>query len=231
MKAISGLAIFDLDGTLIDSFQQIGHSLNKTRREFGFPGLPPAYYLETVGLPIDYLITDLQLDGNMKEKFISEFRRDLLNDIRSGGTRIFKGVVSALEFFTQNNYTIAVATSKPTWLAKEVIKNSVLSNFNIHIQGTDDFPPKPNSEVIERVISQFPKGPAFMVGDRTEDVLASIGAGIPAIGIAASGHSSDLLYETGAILVFPSFNDFSIAIRKSEGFLPGFFHDGPMLDR
>lgn len=231
MKTISGLAIFDLDGTLIDSFQQIGYSLNKTRSEFGFPGLPPAYYLETVGLPIDYLIKDLQLDSNVKEKFISEFRRDLLNDIRSGGTRIFNGVVSAFEFLTQNNYKIAIATSKPTWLAKEVIENSVLNNFNIHTQGTDDFPPKPNSEVIERVIIQFPECPVFMVGDRTEDILASISAGIPAIGIAASGHSSDLLYETGANLVFPSFNDFSIAIQKSEGFLPGFFHDWPMIDR
>ena len=231
MQTVPGLAIFDLDGTLIDSFQQIGHSLNKTRSEFGFPGLPPAYYLETVGLPIDYLIKDLELDGNMKQKFISEFRHDLLNDIRLGGTRIYNGVVSALEFLAQNNYEIAIATSKPSWLAKEVIENSVLSNFNIHIQGTDDFPPKPNSEVIERVIMRFPKRPAFMVGDRTEDILASISAGIPAIGIAASGHSSDLLYETGANLVFPSFNDFSIAIRESEGFLPGFFHDWPMMDR
>jgi phosphoglycolate phosphatase len=68
---------------------------------------------------------------------------------------------------------LEVATSKLIKVALEVVKYSGIRNLSIHIQGTEDFPQKPNPEVILRVISLSQCTPSLMVGDRTEDIHAA----------------------------------------------------------
>lgn len=203
------LAIFDLDGTLIDSVIQIGTVLNSTRQRLGYSILPQSFYEESIGLPLNELIADLQLSDIDENKFVDSFRASLLRDIQNGNNPIFNGVIDALDFFQSNSVSIAIATSKPTCIASEVYKTSRLSNYKIHVQGTDAFPPKPSPEVIKRVLNAFPGYKAVMIGDRSEDMKAAQAAGISGIGLAASAHSQSVLRETGAARTFENFEEFS----------------------
>jgi len=115
---------------------------------------------------------------------------------------------------------LAVATSKPTKVATEVIKHSFLRDFEFHVQGTDDFPPKPDPEVIYRVLRHFPSIPSFMIGDRTEDIYSAKSAGISAIGIASSAHSEDDLKDAGAKFAFKTFQDFCNHLRADVNLIP-----------
>lgn len=204
----NSLAIFDLDGTLVDSVLQIGLTLNESRESLGYLPLPMSYYRDYVGLPLDILISDLEISSEAKSELIHLFRRNLVADIHSGNNVLFDGVTDVLEFFTKRGIQLAIATSKPTEIAVEVYRNSDLNRFQISVQGTDNFPAKPSPDVILRVLEKFPNHKAVMIGDRSEDIIAAKGAHIPGVGIAASAHSQEKLIGDGAIKSFVNIVDF-----------------------
>jgi phosphoglycolate phosphatase len=220
MRHYSQLAIFDLDGTLVDSVEQISISLNRARQEFGYPTQPISYYQRLVGLPIDELLSDLELSKIDFVNIVRHFRKYLLLDIQSGNNLVFPGVLSVLALFTDIQIGLAVATSKPTNIATEVVDHSLLRDYEFHVQGTDGFPPKPNPEVIIRVLRHYPSTPSFMIGDRTEDIYSAQSAGIPAIGIASSAHSENDLRDAGAKLAFESFQDFYNYLNANRSLIP-----------
>ena len=195
--------IFDLDGTLVDSLHQIERSLDKTRVHFGFKKTPTGQVFTNLGQPIRQLFSDLEMSQSKQDEFITFFRRDLAKEI-SISNQLFSSVLELIELIRNCDIRIAVATSKPTYLANRVIDNSEIRGMIDFIQGTDDFLAKPHPEVIHRCIEALKSKNAIMIGDRTEDVLAASAAGIPAIGIAQSAHSENLLIASGAKLTFNS---------------------------
>lgn len=201
------LVIFDLDGTLVDSLDQISRSMNQARSFFGHEQLSFEKYREILGQPVQEMIGDLELDIDSQNELVLEFRRILMLDIQIQNT-LFPGVHDLLERITEDGFKLAIATTKPSHIAKLVVENSLLAHFDFHVEGTDGFPPKPNPQVILNCLQYFNDPNAIMVGDRVEDVLAAKAAGVPSIGIAASGHSIKQLSDAGARRVFQSMKDF-----------------------
>lgn len=201
------LWIFDLDGTLVDSVGQIGYSINLARNKFGYKELPSEKIMELVGLPIQEFLSDLSLDIHEIDSLISYFREILKREIESENI-VFPGVELLLSRLHKDGHQIAIATSKPTYLAELVVKNSCLNEFIDLIQGTDGFPAKPDPTCLLMVIESLGARDAIMVGDRVEDVLAARAAGIDSIGIANSFHDTQALKFVGALHVFDSFLDF-----------------------
>jgi phosphoglycolate phosphatase len=201
------LWIFDLDGTLVDSVGQIGYSINLARNTFGYKELPSEKIMELVGLPIQEFLNDLSLDIHEIDSLISYFREILKREIESENI-LFPGVELLLSRLHKDGHQIGIATSKPTYLAELVVKNSCLNEFIDLTQGTDGFPAKPDPTCLLMVIESLGARDAIMVGDRVEDVLAARAAGIDSIGIANSFHDTQALKFAGALHVFDSFLDF-----------------------
>jgi len=208
--------IFDLDGTLVDSLDQIETSLNATRLNFGFEKTPIGLVFENLGLPLRQLFSDLEMSQSKQDEFIIFFRKELAKQI-SISNQLFAGVIELVLLIHNCGIRIAIATSKPTYLAKQVIDNSAIRGMIDFIQGTDDFPPKPHPEVIRRCMAALESKNAIMIGDRKEDMTAATAAGIPAIGIAQSAHSENLLDTSGATLTFKRIDLFYDRIISSFG--------------
>jgi phosphoglycolate phosphatase len=202
--------IFDLDGTLVNSFAQIEKAVNATRVASGFNALPASLVFEKIGLPIDFLISDLDLSPSRKEQFIRDFRAVLSIEIDKENP-LFPGVKEFIEDLSTNEITMGIATSKPSHLAIQVIENSDIADRFHHIQGTDGFPSKPNPEVILRCMSALKTDRAIMFGDRIEDMQAALDAEVLGVGIAQTFHSREQLLDAGASIVFESF----ISARES----------------
>lgn len=215
MQIEKRLAIFDLDGTLVDSVAQIGAVLNASRASLGYSQLPASFYQDSIGLPLDHLISDLDISVPDRVALVRYFRSNLTETIKCGDNPLFEGVFEGLTFLNENGIKLAIATSKPSEIARLVYENSQLVKLPMHIQGTDDFPAKPNPDVINLVLSKFPEYKAVMVGDRREDMVAAHRAHIPGIGIAASGHSQETLRSKGVIETFQSFNEFTREISSN----------------
>lgn len=217
MNPANQVALFDLDGTLVDSVEQISRTLNQARSDFGFPPQPQSFYESSIGLPLSDLLSDLTASSEIQRNLATHFRKLLVLDIQRGNVEIFPGVIELFKLLESRQICLAVATSKPTVIAQEVIRCSNLSQFAIHVQGTDNFLPKPDPTVILRVLARFNGRSSFMVGDRTEDIVAAKVAGIPGVGIAASAHSEEELKKAGAKVTFKSIMDFYRAAELSVG--------------
>jgi phosphoglycolate phosphatase len=195
------LIIFDLDGTLIDSHNQIEKAMNQARIELGYGKSPSGQIFEKLGQPVYELFGDLDLSPNLQEQLISLFR-SYLNKKIEVHNQCFPNVIELLSLIRANKIKIAIATSKQTVMAEKVVKNSLLVGNIDHVQGTDGFAPKPNPEVIQLCLHNFPGHQAIMIGDRTEDILAAKNAGITSIGVAQSAHSESKLLSAGAVQSF-----------------------------
>jgi len=201
--------VFDLDGTLVDSRIQIQVALDATRVNSGLSTSPEGFVEEHLGLPVERLFSDLKLEPSELHLLIQTFRENLLLEIENGNP-VFDGVVSFIQKSKDLGIPIGVATTKPTYLAVEVIKNSPLKDLIAFVQGTDGFPPKPNPEVLRRCMQGLGIKNAIMFGDRKEDIQAAKTLGIPSIGIAQSAHSIQDLLAEGATYSFSNFTELGL---------------------
>jgi phosphoglycolate phosphatase len=209
------LFIFDLDGTLVDSAQQITAAINNARVEFGHPEIELEHASTLIGLPATDLVVDLEVSVEETDAIINRFRNILLESVEIENP-VFPGVIEFLEECKKFGIILGVATSKPHYIAQKVILNSELNGYFSHVQGVDGFPGKPNPEVINRVINVCKSQSSLMFGDRIEDILAASTAGIDSIGIAQGTHSQEQLAAVGASRTF---NNFSDAITLFNSFL------------
>lgn len=217
MKAV----IFDLDGTLVDSSEQIHSSVNYSRDLKGFSQISHQRVREILGLPAENFFLDLKLSEEEIRDLLFVFRERLADSILIENT-IFPGVIETLKQLKAHGYLIGVATSKPGALTKLVIENSLLEPYIDYFQGTDGFPAKPNPEVIYKTIKALGASKAVMIGDRLEDILAATAAGIPSIGVAQSAHTERQLLDSGASLTYHSM----IELNESLGEVNNLFGRG-----
>ena len=198
--------IFDLDGTLFDSEMQIFRALNDCRVETGNLPLSKESLKKLIGLPGKALFGDLVLPPNDIEQILNRFRELLRIEILKENA-MYENSAKFVELISQKAFKIGIATSKPTSLAKHVIDNSVISPFVDHVQGTDDFLPKPDPTVILKCMYSLKLEYAIMFGDRVEDMEAAMAAGVIGIGVAQSIHSKEELFDAGATIVFSNFTE------------------------
>jgi phosphoglycolate phosphatase-like HAD superfamily hydrolase len=197
--------IFDLDGTLVDSLEQIHAAVNYARIQGGYSELSISSVRELLGLPAETFFLDIPLTPERVKRLIELLRMHLRVSI-STNNKVFPGVIGILSELKKSGLLVGIATSKPDALAQLVVRNSSLFPYIDFCLGTDDFPPKPDPTVILKSMYSLGTRDAVMVGDRTEDVTAALAAGIPAIGISQSAHSQEQLRLAGASLTFDSMN-------------------------
>jgi phosphoglycolate phosphatase len=196
----------DLDGTLVDSGMQIYQSLATACIDFLGVQISPTLVSDNLGLPILSILRRTPIPTESHSEIVSMFRQNLEEEILQGNT-LFNGVIEFLSIAKEMNFILAIATSKPTYLAKLVVQHSELRNFIDFVQGTDGFPPKPNPEILTRIQESGMGDVIAMIGDRIEDIQAAQQASIKGIGVAQSAHSTRVLERAGADYAFESIAD------------------------
>jgi phosphoglycolate phosphatase len=199
--------VFDLDGTLIDSRSQIGQSIRATRAHLKLTPATDEELVKWFGLHPSSFFPELELEE--QQNAISFFRTDLLNS--NIPAEPFPEVARALAKFKELGLAMAIATTKPTWLAVHVIAESGLGGYFDHIQGTDDFPPKPEPEVFIRCCRALglpPSEEIWAIGDRVEDAVGAKTAGLCAIGLVRGDPNpgEGAFLEAGALAVIEKFD-------------------------
>jgi phosphoglycolate phosphatase len=210
--------IFDLDGTLADSANQIFTSLNLACEEVKVTPITKTLFFETLGLPIKSILSHLDLSASDEIRLINLFREKLQFQIEDENI-LFPGVEEFLKNAKRLGYPLAIATSKPTYLAKLVVANSPLVSYVDFVQGTDNFPAKPAPDVILKCLSNFSVSRGVMFGDRIEDMVSASSAGIPSIGIAQGFHTISDLVSAGAQIAFKNFFELEKVANDSDFFL------------
>jgi phosphoglycolate phosphatase len=171
---------------------------------YGSTSLPEVEVKNLIGLPARYLFADLDLSQIELERIVVEFRERLKFEILLKN-ETYPEVEVILTELKDRGVRLSVATTKPTGLAMWTIKHSRLNGLIDHIQGTDNFAPKPSPEVIIRCLQPGKGEEVFMFGDRIEDMQAAVAANVTGIGITQTVHDSEALEKAGAVLTLSEF--------------------------
>ncbi len=180
------LLVWDLDGTLVDSMEDIATSVNAVRNHHGMAPLPLGTVRSYVGSGARELIQKA-LDGRetaLSEAlafFVAHYQEHLLDQ-----TRAYPGIPELLETLHSQGLTMAVLTNKPLAHSEAILKGLHLDSPFLRICGGDSFPTrKPDPAGILTLLAELgiAPGEALMIGDSDNDTLTAHRAGMWSLGV------------------------------------------------
>lgn len=208
--------LFDLDGTLIDSFETIYDAVNVAMERLGLPPIPPEDIRPTIGVPLK-VVLGTYLETRLVDKAISIYRARQMETLLSG-TKVMPGAKEVLSELTSRGVFCGVVTNKPTRMAKVVIEHFALDRYFNLIVGLDDVKkPKPDPEGLLWAISHLglETKDCGYVGDSVIDMFTGKAAGTLALAVATGASSVSDLESAGADFVFRDLKEMAIYLRKS----------------
>lgn len=183
------LIIFDLDGTLIDSSEDLAISTNATRAHFGLPAIDPARIYSYVGNGAGVLI-QRAMEGNVSEEGLADALKFFLKFYRAHAlehTRLYPGVRDVVTELGQSGHLLAVLTNKPARISFDIIGALGLGSYFMRVYGGDSFPAKkPDPAGARALMEEAGAGGSatLLVGDSSVDVKTARNAGVRSCGVA-----------------------------------------------
>jgi phosphoglycolate phosphatase len=201
--------IFDLDGTLLNTLEDIGDSCNHILSANSFPTHDIEKYQFFVGAGAKNLIIKALPPDSREDKTVdrclTEFR-DYYADNCESKTYPYEGIIDLLKEIAKKNIIIAVLTNKPQFHSEKCIKK-YLKDINIDIiigQGNkDNLPPKPDPAGALHIARRFniSAGKILYIGDTAIDMKTARAAGMFPLGVSWGFRPVEELQESGAELI------------------------------
>ena len=215
-RPIRGL-LFDLDGTLIDSREDIADSANALRISRGLEPLSLDVIGSYIGDGIEALVR--QLMGPEFEStlpvLVDEFRSHY-NEHCVVKTYLYDGVLPTLQALRAAGYAMAVVTNKPEKISLRILeKLGVGGCFGAVIGGNTVANKKPHPQPLEEACRRLglPLSASCMIGDSRVDIEAGKNAGIPSIAIKDGIGDQALLAAAGPDLTLAAFGELTQHLR------------------
>jgi phosphoglycolate phosphatase len=204
--------IFDLDGTLVDSAEDLRAGLNVLFGDLSLRPIEADEIRGMIGDGVPKLVEralaavggDLTQINTLVARFLEIYEANA-----TVNTRCYPGVVETLDKLLINNFRLAVATNKPVAATKKILRALSIDGFFPVVVGGDSLARrKPDPAPLLEVVSQFAISPdrALMVGDNLHDVEAAHGAGMYCV-VVSYGYHHRPPSEFGADHVIDSFDD------------------------
>lgn len=213
------LAVFDCDGTLVDSQHSIVASVHAACSVHGLP-LPAADAVRRiVGLPLMEGIARLWPDASADEHTtMVGFYRQHFAELRAAGgihEPLYPGVLEALASLEESGWLLGVATGKSLKGLHASLDGHGLQRRFSTVQTADSAPGKPNPGMLLQAMAEVGAAPhtTVMIGDTTFDMEMARNAGTRAVGVAWGYHQAEELLDAGAEAVVALCCDLPETIR------------------
>lgn len=188
--------IFDLDGTVLDTFSLIRHNYIDIFEKY----LPDYKYTEEeiktfFGPPLIDTFYNVTKDKDKAEFLASEYRKISI-DNHYKYLKIFPDTHEVLGTLKEKGYKLAIASNKAHSAIELGLKIKDLFKYFDLIVGLDDVVnPKPHKESIDIIRNKFPNDKYILVGDTPIDIKTAINANIKSIGVTYALTSEEVLKE------------------------------------
>lgn len=201
------LAIFDCDGTLVDSGATIYAALAAAFAENGLELPPPEISRRVIGLSLTEAMAALLPDASAEAHaaLAEDYKRAFWN-LRAAGRveePLFDGVLELLDALENDGWLLAVATGKSDRGLKHCLEQHGIHARFMSLQTADRHPSKPHPSMVQQAMADAGAAPetTFVVGDTSFDMAMAAVAGAAPIGAAWGYHDHADLMEAGAVAV------------------------------
>jgi len=202
--------IFDLDGTLVNTIEDIALAMNSALTAHGFAALPLKAYPDLVGWGIHRLaelalasqgISTGDSDGASLVNRIAEEALARYDEVPLRYSKPYPGIPELLHTLIDDNLVLAVLTNKPDPVARQVVSGLFHEIPFACVRGDlPDAPKKPDPALtllVMNTIGAIPEKTLF-VGDSVVDVETAHNAGCPVVGVAWGFRGPAELIQAGA---------------------------------
>ncbi|MBM4055656.1 MAG: HAD family hydrolase [Planctomycetes bacterium] len=196
--------IFDLDGTLIDSLEDLGNATNRVLLKNNFPTHTMEDYRYFVGEGVVALITRALPEEIRDEATINacvgEFREDYRKNWNIK-TKLYEGIAEMLDSVTLRGLKMAVLSNKPDYFTKKCVAEFLPKwNFERVIGQRDNVPKKPDPAGADEIAEHLAILPSeiLYLGDTPIDMKTATAAGMFPVGVLWGFRPEDELKRSGA---------------------------------
>ena len=196
--------IFDLDGTLLDTLEDIGYTVNRVLSARGFPVHPInayRFYLgDGVAKLIERALPEAKRDAETLRSCLEAYRADYDRhwNIR---TRLYKGIGALLNELTVHGLKLAILSNKPHEFTELCVREFLPKwSFDAVIGQREGVPLKPAPAGALEIAHTLGIPPAafLYLGDTAVDITTAIAAGMTPVGVLWGFRPAKELLESGA---------------------------------
>lgn len=198
--------IFDLDGTLLDTLEDIAVATNEALTEFNFPTFPVEDYKFKVGGGFAVLVERCVPDGTSQviqeevlARLIVIYDKQHMNH-----TKPYPGIINMLDTLQHNGVPIAINTNKKQMYLEELALHYFPGiNFVDMLGQREGVPTKPDPIAANDIQKQMgiPHDAILFVGDTNVDMLTAKAAHMDSVGVSWGFRTVEELKENGATYI------------------------------
>ncbi|MEE8430546.1 MAG: HAD family hydrolase [Candidatus Desulfatibia sp.] len=199
--------LFDLDGTLIDTVDDIGDAANRVLSNRGFPIHPISTYYQFIGEGVKVLFTRALPQEKRNEDLINTCLKEFVEDYRRNydvKSKPYDGIPEMLNALNARGLKLAILSNKPDPLTKDCV-TSLLSNwdFGVVFGQRDSVPRKPSPQAALEIAEKLSISPSdfLYLGDTAIDMKTAVSAGMFPVGVAWGFRPVKELKENGAHVI------------------------------
>ena len=209
------LAIFDFDGTLVDSVDDVVISFNKALSMYDLPSLTREDYIGYLGGNIDEIVSLVLRDKNTPENIesLKKVYLEFYESSKKEGTVPFPHAHEVLADLQEKDVLIAINSNRFTY-SIEYFVSKFFSDIDFDsIEGHEmDFPSKPNPYGVNKIVKEagVDLNEVIYIGDSITDIKTAENAGVDCV-IVKWGYGNEGDWENDYIL--EAIDDFSQIIK------------------
>ncbi|WP_380874133.1 haloacid dehalogenase [Sphingomonas sp. DBB INV C78] len=198
------LAVFDCDGTLVDSQANICDAMEETFVRAGLVVPSRDAVRRIVGLSLVEAVRELHPEGEPElHHAMAQSYKSCFHDLRARGMvaePLFDGIVETIVALETDGWLLGVATGKSDRGLNLCLAHHGIAERFVTLQTADRHPSKPHPSMLIQAMADAGAEPATtaMIGDTRYDIAMAQAVGAIAIGVAWGYHEADELFAEGA---------------------------------
>lgn len=209
--------IFDLDGTLVDSYRALTTAVNAVRTSMGLPDLGLVTVRGHVGDGVEKLLERVLEAEHVEDSLRMRFE-ERYDEICCEQSTTLGEVEATLSALTDAGIHMAVCTNKPTGFSTKILDHLGLASHFDAIVGPDAaLARKPDPKHLLHALRATGQATedALFVGDMPIDIVTARGCGVDVAVIATGSSSSEVLRDAGPDALLEHFSDLLSLIRPA----------------
>lgn len=215
------LAVFDMDGTILDTLEDLKDSVNYALKECGFPARTYDEVRRFVGNGIRKLIeravpegTDISDIDRVHEVFTGYYKVHCADK-----TKAYDGIKPLIEELRANGVKTAVVSNKADYGVQELCKQYFDGLFDYAVGEREGIRRKPAPDSVNEALRALgtDKSEAVYIGDSDVDFETAVNAGLPCISVLWGFRDEEFLRSKGATLFVSKPSEIlNIVLRKND---------------